>query len=139
MRELSAATHGVVDPPTIARDLPDQLPATSHQLRFIVPPCTSTRPPSTASWSADERPVGCAQRCRRSAAHRAGLPRPATSYQPPATIYSPPMHFDTTAIHSGNKRDEATGSIAPPIHLSTTFQRTADGELPHGFSYIRDG
>jgi len=49
------------------------------------------------------------------------------------------MHFDTKAIHSGNERDEATGSIAPPIHLSTTFERAADGQLPHGLSYIRDG
>jgi cystathionine gamma-synthase len=49
------------------------------------------------------------------------------------------MHFDTKAIHAGAAVDEATGAIAPPLHLSTTFERTADGEASHGFSYIRDG
>ncbi|HKO58858.1 MAG TPA: aminotransferase class I/II-fold pyridoxal phosphate-dependent enzyme [Thermoanaerobaculia bacterium] len=49
------------------------------------------------------------------------------------------MHFETTAIHAGNHPDEATSAIAPPIHLSTTFERTADGGMPHGWAYIRDG
>ncbi|HEV7923695.1 MAG TPA: aminotransferase class I/II-fold pyridoxal phosphate-dependent enzyme [Thermoanaerobaculia bacterium] len=49
------------------------------------------------------------------------------------------MHFDTTAIHAGNHPDQATSAIAPPIVLSTTFERTADGGMPHGFAYIRDG
>src|SRR4029079_15668750 len=35
--------------------------------------------------------------------------------------------------------DESTGAIAPPIHLSTTFERNAEGEASRGFSYIRDG
>ncbi len=35
--------------------------------------------------------------------------------------------------------DEETGAIAPPLHLSTTFQRTDEGEPSRGFSYIRDG
>jgi cystathionine gamma-synthase len=49
------------------------------------------------------------------------------------------MHFDTKAIHAGAAVDEATGAIAPPLHLSTTFERSADGEASRGFSYIRDG
>jgi cystathionine gamma-synthase len=49
------------------------------------------------------------------------------------------MHFDTTAVHAGNDPDEATSALAPPIHLSTTFERTADGGMPHGWAYIRDG
>jgi cystathionine gamma-synthase len=49
------------------------------------------------------------------------------------------MHFDTKAIHSGAQIDEETGALAPPLHLSTTFERTAEGEASHGFSYIRDG
>jgi cystathionine gamma-synthase len=48
------------------------------------------------------------------------------------------MHFETKAIHSGAEVDEATGAVAPPLHLSTTFERTATGETPRGFSYIRD-
>ncbi len=49
------------------------------------------------------------------------------------------MHFETKAIHSGAHIDEETGAVAPPIHLSTTFERRADdGEPVHGYSYIRD-
>jgi cystathionine gamma-synthase len=49
------------------------------------------------------------------------------------------MHIDTKLVHSGGQRDEQTGAIAPPIHLSTTFERTEAGEPSHGFSYVRDG
>src|ERR1051325_7657202 len=49
------------------------------------------------------------------------------------------MRFETKAVHSGAAVDETTGAVAPPIHLSTTFERNADGEPAHGFSYIRDG
>jgi cystathionine gamma-synthase len=49
------------------------------------------------------------------------------------------MHFETKAIHAGGDPDDATGAIAPPIHLSTTFARSAsDGQPVHGYSYIRD-
>ena len=48
------------------------------------------------------------------------------------------MRFETKAIHSGAHPDEATGAIAPPIHLSTTFERTADARPLHGFGYVRD-
>lgn len=49
------------------------------------------------------------------------------------------MHFETKAIHAGMHVDEETGAIAPPLHLSTTFERSERGETPRGFSYIRDG
>ena len=49
------------------------------------------------------------------------------------------MHIDTILVHSGGRRDEETGAISPPIHLSTTFERTAEGEASHGFDYVRDG
>ena len=49
------------------------------------------------------------------------------------------MHFDTKAIHAGGEIDEETGALAPPINLSTTFERDDRGEPAHGFSYIRDG
>ncbi|MEA2488308.1 MAG: cystathionine gamma-synthase, partial [Acidobacteriota bacterium] len=50
----------------------------------------------------------------------------------------PGMHFDTKAIHAGMHIDEATGAVAPPIHLSTTFERSVEGEASRGYSYIRD-
>lgn len=49
------------------------------------------------------------------------------------------MHFETKAIHAGMRVDSGTGAIAPPIHLSTTYERGVDGDTPRGFSYIRDG
>jgi cystathionine gamma-synthase len=42
------------------------------------------------------------------------------------------MHFETKAIHAGGGADEPTGAVATPIHLSTTFQRDADGTTPRG-------
>src|SRR3954464_4029004 len=48
------------------------------------------------------------------------------------------MRFETKAIHSGATVDETNGAIAPPIHLSTTFERTADGQPVQGYGYIRD-
>ena len=49
------------------------------------------------------------------------------------------MRFETKAIHSGMRVDEETGAVAPPIHLSTTFERSEAGEASRGYSYIRDG
>jgi cystathionine gamma-synthase len=49
------------------------------------------------------------------------------------------MKIETRAIHAGRRIDPATGAVTPPIHLSTTFERTAGGEYPLGFSYSREG
>ncbi|CAN7490817.1 aminotransferase class I/II-fold pyridoxal phosphate-dependent enzyme [Phenylobacterium sp. LjRoot225] len=48
------------------------------------------------------------------------------------------MHPETLAIHAGRKSDQATGAVTAPIHLSTTFERAADGSFPSGFEYSRD-
>jgi cystathionine gamma-synthase len=48
------------------------------------------------------------------------------------------MHPDTLAVHGAHGPDAATGAVAPPINLSTTFERSADGTLPHGYLYARD-
>ena len=48
------------------------------------------------------------------------------------------MRFETKAIHAGGEPDEATGALAAPIHLSTTFERMPDGETPQGYVYIRE-
>ncbi|HEU4522685.1 MAG TPA: aminotransferase class V-fold PLP-dependent enzyme [Thermoanaerobaculia bacterium] len=48
------------------------------------------------------------------------------------------MHFETIAIHAGLETDPETGALAPPIHLSTTYERTEEGEESRGFGYIRE-
>jgi len=48
------------------------------------------------------------------------------------------MRVETLAVHGSHHSDAATGAVAPPIYLSTTFEREADGSLPHGYLYARD-
>jgi cystathionine gamma-synthase len=47
------------------------------------------------------------------------------------------MRIETLAVHAGHRVDPATGAVAPPIYLSTTFERSKDGGYPHGYDYIR--
>jgi cystathionine gamma-synthase len=47
------------------------------------------------------------------------------------------MKLETLAVHAGREPDRATGAVREPIHLSTTFERGADGTYPHGYSYSR--
>src|SRR5262245_14902375 len=47
------------------------------------------------------------------------------------------MRFETIAVHAGHEPDPATGAIAPPIHLSTTFEREPDLSYRAGFVYSR--
>ena len=49
----------------------------------------------------------------------------------------PVMHFETIAAQAAHQIDAATGAVAPPIYLSTTFERDADGEYSRGFVYSR--
>jgi len=49
------------------------------------------------------------------------------------------MRIETAAVHAGHEIDPATGAVASPIHLSTTFARDAAGEYSRGFSYGRSG
>ncbi len=48
------------------------------------------------------------------------------------------MRFETRAVHAGGKPDPATGAVAPPIHLATTFEHGPAAETPLGYLYIRD-
>ena len=48
------------------------------------------------------------------------------------------MRFETIATHIGGELDEETGAIAPPIHLSTTYELGADGTQFHGYRYARE-
>ena len=47
------------------------------------------------------------------------------------------MKLETLAIHTGRQVDVATGAVMPPLHLSTTFARNADGTYQDGFVYGR--
>lgn len=46
---------------------------------------------------------------------------------------------ETLAVHVGNEPDAATGAVAPPIHLATTFQHGPSGERVAGYEYQREG
>lgn len=48
------------------------------------------------------------------------------------------MKFETLAVHAGHAIDPATGSVAPPIWLSTTFARDPEGVPLGGHTYIRE-
>ena len=47
------------------------------------------------------------------------------------------MHIETIAAQAAHSIDPATGAVAPPIHLSTTFERDEDGGYSRGFVYSR--
>jgi cystathionine gamma-synthase len=48
------------------------------------------------------------------------------------------MRFSTLAVHAGQQHDPATGAVAPPIHLSTTFERDPAGVPLGGHTYVRE-
>ena len=47
------------------------------------------------------------------------------------------MRIETLAVHAGHAPDPSTGAVTPPIHLSTTFEREADGSYRSGLVYSR--
>lgn len=48
-----------------------------------------------------------------------------------------PRQFETLAAHAGITPEPVAGGLTPPIHLSTTFERAADGTYPRGYMYGR--
>ena len=46
--------------------------------------------------------------------------------------------FETLAVHAGHAVDIGTGAVTEAIHLSTTFERDADGGYSRGFLYSRN-
>lgn len=48
------------------------------------------------------------------------------------------MRMETLAVHAGATPDPVTGSVAPPIHLSTNFIHGPASEEIHGYTYVRD-
>ncbi len=49
------------------------------------------------------------------------------------------MRIETQAVHAGHAVDPETGALTPPIHLSTTYEREADGGYRQGWVYSRYG
>ncbi len=47
------------------------------------------------------------------------------------------MKIETIAIHAGNRIDAVTKAVIEPITLSTTFERSEDGNYPAGYIYSR--
>src|SRR5215468_921676 len=52
---------------------------------------------------------------------------------------SKPAGLNTLCVHAAHVPDAATGAVAEPIHLATTFERNADGGYPRGYRYSREG
>lgn len=48
------------------------------------------------------------------------------------------MRIETLAVHAGRSVDPSTAAVTPPIHLSSTFERTPAGDYPLGYSYSRE-
>ncbi|HEX5756189.1 MAG TPA: PLP-dependent transferase [Arenimonas sp.] len=48
------------------------------------------------------------------------------------------MRPETLAVHASAEPDAATGAIAPPLHLSTTFAHGPAGERVAGYEYQRE-
>lgn len=46
---------------------------------------------------------------------------------------------ETLAVHAGAGPDPATGALAPPLHLATTFRHGPAGERIAGYQYQREG
>jgi cystathionine gamma-synthase len=49
------------------------------------------------------------------------------------------MRLETLAIHAAHAPDPGSGALAPPIVLSTTFERDPDGGYSRGHYYARNG
>ncbi|MFN2301659.1 MAG: PLP-dependent aspartate aminotransferase family protein, partial [Gammaproteobacteria bacterium] len=47
------------------------------------------------------------------------------------------MRIETACVHSGREPDPTTGAVVPPLYLSTTYERDAEGGWARGFKYTR--
>jgi cystathionine gamma-synthase len=47
------------------------------------------------------------------------------------------VKFETLAVRIGREIENAAGDVSPAIHMSTTYERDADGEFSRGYSYMR--
>lgn len=51
---------------------------------------------------------------------------------------SVPPRIETLAVHAAGEPDPATGAVAAPLHLATTFRHAPDGALVTGHQYQRE-
>ena len=42
--------------------------------------------------------------------------------------------FNTKVIHAGHQEDKETGSVMPPIHLSSTFKQKSPGDFKYEYA-----
>ena len=49
------------------------------------------------------------------------------------------MKIETLAIHAARGTESDFGALREPLHMSTTFERAADGSYPRGYYYSRSG
>lgn len=54
------------------------------------------------------------------------------------TVGDTKLDIQTRAVHAGRRIDPLTGAVTPPIHLSTTFERSPQATYPLGFEYGRE-
>ena len=50
---------------------------------------------------------------------------------------APALRLETIAVRAGAEVDPDTGALAPPLHLSTTYEHGPAAEPIHGFLYVR--
>ena len=50
----------------------------------------------------------------------------------------PALKLETIAVRAGGEIDPDTGALAPPLHLSTTFEHGPASEAIHQFRYVRE-
>lgn len=46
-------------------------------------------------------------------------------------------YIETACVHAGREPDPTTGAVVPPLHLSTTYERDAEGGWARGWKYTR--
>jgi cystathionine gamma-synthase len=49
-----------------------------------------------------------------------------------------PPRIETIAVHAAGEPDPATGAVAPPLHLATTFRHAPDATRIAGHQYQRE-
>ena len=54
-----------------------------------------------------------------------------------STRGAPALRLETIAVRAGAEVDPDTGALAPPLHLSTTFEHGPASQPIHGFLYVR--
>ena len=81
----------------------------------------------------DMSPLSKARTCPRTP-KRYSIDKSAAN----AVTSAPQMKIETVAVHAGHEVDPATGAVATPIYLSTTFERDIEGTYSRGFMYSRN-